>query len=55
MSREIKKKAVSPEKKKDEEKKEVNKMAQVEQKIQVDARVDASEDSWNVVQLKRKV
>jgi hypothetical protein len=54
-----KKKVATAEKKKEEGplllKKEVVVVAKVEQKIQEVARDEANEDSWNVVQLKRKV
>ena len=50
-----KKKAGTAEKKKEEEKKEVVVVAKVEQKIQEVAREEANDESWNVVQLKRKV
>jgi len=49
-----KKKAGTSEKKKEDEKKEVMVVAKVEPKIQEVAREEA-DDSWNVVQLKRKV
>ena len=49
-----KKKAGTSEKKKEDEKKEVIVVAKVEPKIQEVAREEA-DDSWNVVQLKRKV
>ena len=51
-----KKKAGTSEKKKEEDKKEVIVAAKVEPKIQeVVAREEANDDTWNVVQLKRKV
>lgn len=50
-----KKKAGTSEKKKEDEKKEVIVAAKVEPKIQEVAREEANDDSWNVVQLKRKV
>jgi hypothetical protein len=50
-----KKKAGTAEKKKEETKNEVIEVVKVEQKIQEVAKEEANEDSWNVVQLKRKV
>ena len=50
-----KKKAGTSEKKTEDEKKEFIVVAKVEPKIQEVAREEANDDSWNVVQLKRKV
>ena len=50
-----KKKAGTSEKKKEDDKKEEIVAVKVEPKIQEVAREEANDDSWNVVQLKRKV